>query len=67
MVNKAMAAGDVADADKMVREELVRLLQADMVKHPMGNVQGMRAPALDSFTDEELAEVWGPSNDRHAG
>jgi pre-mRNA-splicing factor CDC5/CEF1 len=57
MVNKAVAAGDVADADKLVREEMVRMLQADMVRHPIGNVQGMRAPALDTFTDEELAQV----------
>lgn len=36
---------------------MVRLMQNDAVRYPVAPVQGLRAPKMDKFSDEELEAV----------
>ena len=44
-------------ADKLIKEEMVRLLQSDAVKYPVAPVGGRQAPRMDQLSDVDLAKV----------
>lgn len=44
-------------ADVLITEEMVRMLQSDAVAYPVAPVHGLKAPAMHAFTDDELVQV----------
>ena len=44
-------------ADKLIKEEMLKMLQFDAVKYPLGPVGGRQAPKMDKISDVDLAKV----------